>query len=126
MIKTVNYQKLFPVGAYLNERIGFEASVDEGQDPLEVLSQLKSLADKFHKESNPQLDGVTADPEKLPEQQVQADRRIGIMADDIMGCTEIKVLETYKLLTRNNAELRDVYENRMIQLQSKKQNANNY
>jgi len=54
-ILTVKYQKKFPYAKYLNEDIGFEVSVDKGEEPLEVLGKLKELATEFFYSSNPHL-----------------------------------------------------------------------
>ena len=54
-IKTVSYSKLFTLGMYMNERIGFEAEIDDTEDELAALDKLKSLAETFHKQSNPGL-----------------------------------------------------------------------
>lgn len=54
-IKTVSYSKLFSLGMYMNERVGFEAEIDDTEDELAALDKLKSLAEEFHKQSNPGL-----------------------------------------------------------------------
>lgn len=54
-IKTVNYSKIFAISSFLNERIGIEIEINEGEDAKMALSVAKSLAEEFHKESNPDL-----------------------------------------------------------------------
>jgi len=54
-ITMVSYQKTYNVGPYVSERIGMEASLDEGQDPKFVLSELKKLADEVNQVNNPHL-----------------------------------------------------------------------
>src|ERR1700743_2881012 len=61
-ITKVTYQKTYSIGPYLTDRVGFEADLDgnNGVDlfpetPESALSQLKELADKWHKKSNPHL-----------------------------------------------------------------------
>lgn len=51
-INKVFYEKLFPTGSFLNERIGLEASLDPGDDEQGVLEWLKEKVEKFHKDSN--------------------------------------------------------------------------
>lgn len=53
-IITVSYKKKFPAGVYLNEDIGFEASVDDTEDPLKTINLLRELAELSHKEKYPQ------------------------------------------------------------------------
>ena len=75
-IVRVKYERLFPIGMYLNEKIGFEAEIgttiitsltvdekkyweDIGQYPVkletpqEVVEQLRQLAENIHKEKYP-------------------------------------------------------------------------
>lgn len=54
-IEKVSYQKAYIIGPYLQEKVGFEASID-GDSPEEVLSKLRKMADDWHKENNPHLD----------------------------------------------------------------------
>ena len=54
-IKSVSYSKLYSLGMYMNERIGFEAEIDDTEDKLSALAKLKSLSETFHKQSNPGL-----------------------------------------------------------------------
>jgi hypothetical protein len=59
----VKYSKKFPYAPYLNEDIGFECDVvpKEGvsmeASVLDALDWLKGIAEKFHKDNNPQLVG---------------------------------------------------------------------
>lgn len=47
-ITTANYKKVYPGQvAYTTETAGFEASVDEGEDPNDVLEALKNKADMW-------------------------------------------------------------------------------
>jgi hypothetical protein len=54
----VKYSKKFPYAPFLNEDIGFEMSIPDNSnraDMLVALSTLKEIAEKFHKDNNPQL-----------------------------------------------------------------------
>src|SRR3990172_7780362 len=102
-ITTVKYEKLFPTGSYLNERIGMEATLDDEEDEHKVLQLLKNLVENFHVKSNPQLaDTITA---PVPEMQVDRGLPNFALENDMNTCTEIKVLETYKFLIRGNEYL---------------------
>lgn len=59
-ITKVKYERLFPIGMYLNEKIGFEAEiqsdlVEEYQNnvALEAVEKLRQLAEDIHKEKYP-------------------------------------------------------------------------
>jgi len=55
-ITTVSYQKTFIIGPYQNEKIGFEAEIDQRvEHPDQVLTSLKDMAENWHKISNPHL-----------------------------------------------------------------------
>ena len=55
-VKTISYQKVFPLGQYINERIGVEIDCNlETESPFELLKEAKEFVEKFHKDSNPQL-----------------------------------------------------------------------
>lgn len=52
-IDRINYQKVFPVGAYLTERIGFEATLEEGEGAQTAIDQLRQMAEDLHKAKYP-------------------------------------------------------------------------
>jgi hypothetical protein len=64
-ITKVSYQKAFVTGPFLQEKIGFEAEMDNEpvpqsdamlfESPMAVLDRLKDMAEKFHKDANPHL-----------------------------------------------------------------------
>src|ERR1700753_3403698 len=54
-INKVNYQKSFNIGPFLQEKIGFEADVEPGDSTVDILNNLKSKADEWHRNSNPHL-----------------------------------------------------------------------
>jgi hypothetical protein len=54
-IKTVTYQKTFPLAQFVNEKISAEVELQDGDSPEEALANAKSLVEKFHKDTNPQL-----------------------------------------------------------------------
>ena len=54
-IEKVTYQKTYSIGPYLTDRIGLEASVDEGESAADVLDNLRGKADEWHKSEHPHL-----------------------------------------------------------------------
>lgn len=62
-VTKVTYQKAFIVGPYLQEKVGFEAEINEfSETPQEALWSLKSMAEDWHKDANPKLDGSDLPP----------------------------------------------------------------
>jgi hypothetical protein len=75
-IERINYQKVFPCGAYLTERIGFEASMEDWEDPKAVVEELRQMAEDIHREKYPQyyVNGLPKiDPPHAEEPVVPAD-----------------------------------------------------
>ena len=58
-ITSVTYQRAYVTGAFLQEKIGVEITLEENQDPLEALAEAKKLTDSFHMEANPHLHTTT-------------------------------------------------------------------
>jgi hypothetical protein len=75
-IERINYQKVFPCGAYLTERIGFEASLEEGEDQRQAIEQMRQMAEDIHREKYPQyyVNGLPKiDPPHAEEPVIPAD-----------------------------------------------------
>ena len=54
-ISKVKFDKLFSTSSYLNDRVGIEISVGEGEDPMAALQEANKLAIEFNKREYPQL-----------------------------------------------------------------------
>jgi len=122
-ITSVSYAKLFPLGAFINEKVGVEMTIDEGEDVMSVLNEAKKLVTTFHYESNKELyemkgtkvtDIVDGEPIiKLDAKQSQTQSII----KDISTCTELKTLEAYRLIAKSNKEIQTAYDNQFKKLQ---------
>ena len=118
-IKIVTYNKKYVTGPYLNHQIGFEAEVGEREDPMDVLEELKCMADAFNSKTNkfdetlvvPEIPTKWVDPHNLPE-----DQRIAALIADINTCSDVKILETYKFIAKQNPQLTEAYELKMKEL----------
>ena len=118
----ISYQKLFPLGIYINERIGIEMQLDDGDSPEVALSKAKEIVHKFHKDSNPEL--VDSQPlipsPELPITQVKKDSKeeaIQRMINEINACANKKTLDSYKLIAKTSPELQEAFDNKLKQLQ---------
>jgi hypothetical protein len=110
-VDKVSYQKLFPIGSFVNERIGVEITIDENDDVTQVLNSAKSMVEKFHKDSNPLLyiDSVPeTNPIRMKEKRPEGTEE-GIIFD-IGSVKELKVLETYAFLAKNNQKINEAYQ----------------
>jgi Na+-transporting NADH:ubiquinone oxidoreductase subunit NqrF len=113
----ISYQKLFPLGMYINEKIGVECIVNEGENPATILQEAKLMVEKFHKDSNPGL-YIEVNYEALsvnnpdyspPTNEQRKEEATNGMIAAINSCTELKVLETFKLLVKNNTVFQEAY-----------------
>lgn len=122
-IKTVTYMKIYPTGMnYLNHRIGVEVEVAPGESPEDAFKLAKDTVDRWNAESNPGM--ATAmeymNGNGLPviktndESKKSASERI---IDQINGCSDIKVLETFKLLAKNHPEVQEAYDKKLKSFQ---------
>ena len=122
-ITSVSYAKLYNLGLFQNERVGVEASIDDGEDPKIVMGFLKKLANEFHYESNKELYEmkgmkVTDIQEGEPIVQLTNPRtdQVQSIINDIGTCTELKTLEAYRLIAKNNPEIQTAYDNQLKKL----------
>ena len=119
-ITTVNYQKVFPLAQYVNEKIGVEIQVDEWDDPAEALQKAKKMVETFHRESNPQLESMAAtaiDSVPIPSIQVQKPKdTVSLTIEQINQASDITVLESFKLLASRNPQIKEAYDKRLNEL----------
>jgi hypothetical protein len=112
-IKSVTYQKVYAIGAYITERIGVEASVDEGQDPKFVLAELKKLCDEVNTANNPHLTETNApEPTTLPTLKVEREQKPTSIEDQIKACTQLEGddgLASFKQVAQRDQELMKLY-----------------
>lgn len=113
-IDKISYQKAFVIGPYLQHRIGVEIFLDEGEKPESVLSMAKGIVDSWHKAQYPEE--VVSQNAPVGEIVVDRGNPKAALEADIKSCMEIKVLESYKFLVRNDAQLQKVYDEKLAEL----------
>lgn len=102
----VCYSQLFALGSYLNERIGVEVEINEGDDPMLALEAAKQLSVEFNKVSNPvptTEEIIQLQQEK--EEKVEKERLFEMLKD----CKTRDELRQYQLLAMQMG-LKDEYE----------------
>lgn len=125
-IEKINYQKTFNLGNYSSERIGVDINLTKGDDPIKALDEAKKLVEQYHKENNPVLYGEYSNPvvhpatltsQPIEVKQNEPRNRLGQIIDDINSCSDVKILESYKLIAKNNPVLQVAYDQKLKQLQ---------
>lgn len=122
----VTYERIFPLAPYVNEKVGFEATIDGSiESEKEALTKLKQVAEEWHKANNKelyQLNGQVILDNSIPPgpppviQVQQQDIRIGVLVEDIMSCKELAVLDSYRLMVKGNDELSAAYNKRRSEI----------
>jgi Tfp pilus assembly protein PilO len=117
-ISKVSYQKTFNLGSYTSEKIGVELDINEGEDAKLALDKARKLVQEYHIENNKGLYVRGEMDEMLPEVQKQKPEKTAIesLIEDINTCTEIKVLESYRLIAKSKPELQTAYDNHLKKL----------
>ena len=123
-ITSVSYSKLYPLAIFSNERIGVEMSVGEGEDAKSALETCKALVHEFHFEANKELYAmlgtkvVPVGDDELPVVQHPRLTQEQSIINDISTVTDLKVLESYKLIAKSNLEIQKAYDNQLKNIQN--------
>lgn len=120
-LSQISYQRVYPLGSYSTERIGLEATLDEGENPETALSHLKILVEELHQEtlkSLPTDDFRGTHVRNVVEEPVD---KIQSWKTVISMCTSITALERFKpqVDRENNQELTEAYNNKLQSLKNK-------
>ena len=124
-ITKVVYRRNFhasEVDRYLMETIETEVTLNEGESANDAFDYAKVFvmeqgskcmqdADHTHIQER-----IIKD-EPLPEIQVEKELREATLAEQMMSCTEVKVLESYKFIAKKDPLLQLEYDKRMYILQ---------
>ena len=135
-IEKVSYQKVFPLGMYINEKIGVELVLNEGDDAMEALSEARKVTHEFFDKNNPEpfISGVKI-IEEAPQQNIgikldkktQKEQQEDNFIKLINECTEIEKplgVKAYELISNNNPKLKTAYDNKLKKL-NEQQGSNN-
>lgn len=127
--KTIVYHKTYNLGNYSSHKIGVEIELEEGDDIQQALLFAKAETDKFHLNSIPKeeviqrnefqsgttvktIEQSTVAPAPPQKNKTQEEQTI----EDISTCTELKVLESYKLIVKGKSKLQEAYDAKLKEL----------
>ena len=133
-LTTVSYSRTYPTAQYANEKIGMEASIGENESPEEAIKKIKEICDLIHEKNNPQLyqkaeeytipfmnkeeifnqlDSLSVEYYGKPTQKLSQEETI---IRDIHTCTDLKTLQAYKLIAKNNPKIQEHYTAKLSEL----------
>jgi len=120
-LSQISYQRVYPLGSYSTERIGLEATLDEGENPQTALEHLKTMVEELHQEtlkSLPTDDFRGTHVRNVVEEPVDSVNKV---LEAIRLCNEIEgngefSLRTYWLISKGNLVLSQAYKEREKQL----------
>lgn len=125
-ITTVSYSKKFPYAPYLNFDIGFEAELDETDNPIKVLDTLKQLAENYYKSQSilPQEQNYVPDTNvgnilQEPESQSITPPKLSqkeLITQEISNAKTPKQLQEWKLLSDKYPDLKQIFEEKLNEL----------
>jgi len=110
-LSQISYQRVYPLGSYSTERIGLEATLDEGENPQTALEHLKTMVEELHQEtlkSLPTDDFRGTHVRSVVEEPID---KIESWKTVISMCTSITALERFKpqVDRENNEDLTLAY-----------------
>ncbi len=113
-IKSINYQELLPSGSFLNVRYGMEISIDSDAEAERAYELAKELVHETHKKQFPFMYEKKAPIYSGEEPVIEVKKssaltQVELLKQQMSTCTELKTLESYKLLVKSNPELQDFY-----------------
>ncbi len=115
IIEKISVQTLYTTGLYSNIRPSMEATLEQGDTPEQCLTELKQRLDNWFWETHPELSqqrGTQIREVEKVESQSPLTQEQSIIRD-ISSVTDLKVLESYKLIAKNNPNIQTAYETQL-------------
>ncbi len=115
VIDRIQYQKVFPIGSYATERIGLEASLDNGESPETALLKLMQITDELHKETMASMDEYRGTHVRVIDEVV--DKTDGPL-EAIRNCKTVEELKGFWLISKGNLTFSEAYKTKLKQLEN--------
>lgn len=123
-IQTVNYTRTFNLGNYSSEKIGVELSINQGESATEALDYARELVEEYHAENVKRqkelYDESVGDAlyraldikkEIIP---TQSKKTLSEKTKDFIdSCKTKEELKAWELMSKNNPELLEYYNNKL-------------
>jgi hypothetical protein len=121
-IDRTKYTAHYENGILVSQWISVEMSLDSDESEVVALDRSKQIVEQWYKDNAPAFPGAypgNIPPYGAPTPTIQVrpeDREVGVTPEQIMSCTDLIVLETYRLLIKGKPQLESAYSVRYNQL----------
>jgi hypothetical protein len=118
-IQTINYTRTFNLGNYSSEKIGVEFSLNPGESADKALDNARQLVEEYHKKSVKQIEEAGLyfeQDEPIAEKIIPTQSKKTLTErtkEFIDSCTTKEELKAWELMSKNNAELLEHYNNKL-------------
>ena len=120
---SISFEKLFPTGAYMNEKIRVDISLNLGENPMDAIDEARKLVNENFEKNNPHLVNpdipiISKHPEekKVQFQWTEMKEQPIDFVKEINSCETLKVLESYKFIVKGKPELEKIYSEKLKEL----------
>ena len=121
-IQTINYTRTFNLGNYSSEKIGVEFALNQGESADKALDNARQLVEEYHKKSLKQIEeaGLYFEQnEPIIEKIIPTQSKKTLTErtkEFIDSCNTAEELKAWELMSKNNPELQEHYNNKLNNL----------
>ena len=115
---TAHYENGIVVAQWISVEMALDTA--NGESPLEALDRSQELVQQWYKSKNLPFETNAVPPGPPPVIQIKPeDRETGLTSETLLSCSDIKILEAYRLMVKGKPELERAYILRHDQLSGK-------
>ena len=121
-IQTINYTRTFNLGNYSSEKIGVEFALNPGESADKALDNARQLVEEYHKKSLKQIEEAGLyfeQDEPIIEKIIPTQSKKTLTErtkEFIDSCNTFEELKAWELMSKNNPELQEHYDNKLNNL----------
>lgn len=121
-IQTINYTRTFNLGNYSSEKIGVEFALNPGESADKALDNARQLVEEYHKKSLKQIEEAGyyfEQDEPIVEKVIPTQSKKTLTErtkEFIDSCNTVEELKAWELMSKNNPELQEHYNNKLNNL----------
>ena len=121
-IQTINYTRTFNLGNYSSEKIGVEFALNPGESADKALDNARQLVEEYHKKSLKQIEEAGyyfEQDEPITEKVIPTQYKKTLTErtkEFIDSCNTVEELKAWELMSKNNPELQEHYNNKLNNL----------